>query len=226
MKLLLKLRGIKKHFQLDGITVKAIRGIDLDIKEGELVAIIGPSGSGKSTLMNIIGLLDRPTEGSFYFDGQKTADLNDSQLSEFRNKKIGFVFQTFNLLPRMSALENVKLPLVYTDMKEKERKKMALAKLQEVGLAERINHHPNQLSGGQQQRVAIARALVNRPRLILADEPTGNLDSKSGLEILKMLKDLHRQGHTIVMVTHDVKIAKQCQRTIKIQDGLIASKQK
>jgi len=223
MKALLSLTGVKKEFPMDGIYVKALRGVDLEIKERELVAIIGPSGSGKSTLMNVIGLLDRPTHGQYLFESQKTSLFSDNKLANIRNKKIGFIFQTFNLLPRLTAINNVKLPLMYTDTNEKQRKQRALEKLNQVGLGDRVNHRPNQLSGGQQQRVAIARALINNPKLILADEPTGNLDSKSGKEIITMLKDLNKKGHTIIMVTHNIDIAKVCQRIIKIIDGQIIS---
>jgi putative ABC transport system ATP-binding protein len=223
MKSLLKLFKIEKTFQLDGVVVRALRGIDIKITGGEFVAIVGPSGSGKSTLMHIIGCLSKPSAGKYWFENHNISDLSDNQLAEIRNRHIGFVFQTFNLLPRVSALENVKLPLIYTKFREKKIKKLALEKLTQVGLEKRIDHHPNQLSGGEQQRVAIARALVNNPKLILADEPTGNLDSKSGAEILKMLVGLNKQGQTIIMVTHDLNIAKKAARTIKIVDGQVKS---
>lgn len=223
MKTLLELTQITKVFQMNGISVQALRGIDLEIKSGELVSIIGPSGSGKSTLMHIIGCLSRPTKGKYYFGGKKTSQLSDNQLAVIRNQKIGFVFQTFNLLPRVNALANVELPLIYSAIKEKQRKNMALETLRQVNLEDRINHRPNQLSGGQQQRVAIARALVNKPQLILADEPTGNLDTKSGREIMEIFKDLNQKGQTIIIVTHDTEIAKFTKRMIKLRDGKIFS---
>lgn len=223
MKTLLELTQITKVFQMNGISVQALRGIDLEIKSGELVSIIGPSGSGKSTLMHIIGCLSRPTKGKYYFGGKKTSQLSDNQLAVIRNQKIGFVFQTFNLLPRVNALANVELPLIYSAIKEKQRKNMALETLRQVNLEDRINHRPNQLSGGQQQRVAIARALVNKPQLILADEPTGNLDTKSGREIMEIFKDLNQKGQTIIIVTHDTEIAKFTKRMIKLKDGKIFS---
>jgi putative ABC transport system ATP-binding protein len=221
MSSLLKLVQVSKKYQMDGVSVEALKNVNLAINKGELTSIVGPSGSGKSTLMHIIGCLDRPTSGEYYFDEKKLSQLNDQQLAQIRNKKIGFVFQTFNLLPRVSALHNVELPLFYSNLGSRERHRLALEKLEAVGLAERIEHHPNQLSGGQQQRVAIARALVNRPDLILADEPTGNLDTKSGKEILDLLFDLNKKGNTIVIVTHDLEIAKKCKRIIKIRDGEI-----
>lgn len=223
MKTLLELTQITKVFQMNGISVQALRGIDLEIKSGELVSIIGPSGSGKSTLMHIIGCLSRPTKGKYYFGGKKTSQLSDNQLAVIRNQKIGFVFQTFNLLPRVDALANVELPLIYSEIKEKQRKNMALETLRQVDLEDRIKHRPNQLSGGQQQRVAIARALVNKPQLILADEPTGNLDTKSGREIMEIFKDLNQKGQTIIIVTHDTEIAKFTKRMIKLKDGKIFS---
>ncbi len=222
MKPLISLNNIKKEFPMDGVVVKALRGADLEIKTGEFVAIVGPSGSGKSTLMNIIGLLDRPTKGEYFFAGEEASSFSDNKLALIRNSKIGFIFQTFNLLPRISALENVKMPLMYkAKTKEKERKNMAMEKLKQVGLEERVEHRPNQLSGGQQQRVAIARALINNPEVILADEPTGNLDSKSGKEIMEIIKNLHREKRTIIMVTHDLKLAGQAQRIIQVKDGKI-----
>ncbi len=224
MKPLLKLSHVSKKYQMDGVSVHALKEINLEINPGQLAAIIGPSGSGKSTLMHILGCLDRPTEGEYYFEQKKVSQLSDVQLAQIRNKKIGFVFQTFNLLPRVSALHNVELPLFYSDVGSKERRRLALEQLTNVGLAERVNHHPNQLSGGQQQRVAIARALINRPNLILADEPTGNLDTKSGEEILGLLLDLNKKGQTVIIVTHDSDIAKRCKRIIKIQDGEIIAK--
>jgi putative ABC transport system ATP-binding protein len=218
---LLKLVNVSKEYKMDGLSVHALKKINLEINPGELTAIIGPSGSGKSTLMHILGCLDRPTSGDYYFSNQKVSLLDGNQLAKIRNQQIGFIFQTFNLLPRVSALHNVELPLFYSDVSKKERQERALEKLADVDLEERIEHHPNQLSGGQQQRVAIARALINNPQMILADEPTGNLDTKSGKEILELLWDLNKKKHTIVVVTHDLEIAKKCRRIIKIRDGEI-----
>jgi putative ABC transport system ATP-binding protein len=218
---LLQLVNVCKKYQLDGVCVEALKKVSLEIKKGELSAIQGPSGSGKSTMMHILGCLDRPTAGDYYFNQQKVSQLNDNQLAQIRNQKIGFVFQNFNLLPRISALHNVEIPLLYSNTSTKERKQRALAELEKVGLGERVDHHSNQLSGGQQQRVAIARALINHPELILADEPTGNLDTKAGEEILKMLLDLNKKGHTIIIVTHDDYVAKKCHRVIQIKDGQV-----
>lgn len=218
---LLRLVNVCKKYQLDGICVEALKKVNLEIKKGELTAIQGPSGSGKSTLMHILGCLDRPSAGAYYFNQKNVARLNDNQLARIRNQKIGFVFQNFNLLPRISALHNVEIPLLYSDISSRERRQRALAQLKTVGLENRVNHHSNQLSGGQQQRVAIARALVNNPDLILADEPTGNLDTKAGEEILKMLLKLDQEGHTVIIVTHDNYVAKKCPRIIRIKDGAI-----
>lgn len=223
MSSLLKLAKVSKKYQMDGISIDALKDVSLEIESGQLVAIIGPSGSGKSTLMHIIGCLDRPTTGELYFNNKRVSLLSDDQLAKIRNQKIGFVFQTFNLLPRISALHNVELPLFYSNISMKERRNLALKKLADVDLSDRMEHHPNQLSGGQQQRVAIARALVNNPDIVLADEPTGNLDSKSGKEILGLLFDLNKKGHTVIVVTHDPDIAKKCKRIIKIHDGEIIS---
>ncbi|MDD5147810.1 MAG: ABC transporter ATP-binding protein [Candidatus Daviesbacteria bacterium] len=218
---LVKLSKINKIYNSGEIKFQALKNINLDIKKGEFAAIVGASGSGKSTLMNIIGLLDKPTTGLYELDGQNTSRLKEDNSARIRNKKIGFVFQSFNLLPRTSALDNVAMPLIYAGVSESERKDMAKKALEQVGLDDKLNSRPSQLSGGQQQRVAIARALVNNPEIILADEPTGNLDSKSGQEIMKIFQELHNQGKTIVMITHEADIAKNAERVVKIMDGEI-----
>jgi putative ABC transport system ATP-binding protein len=218
---MIEITDIAKVYRMGDNEIRALDGVSLTVQEGEWVAISGPSGSGKSTLMNIIGCLDQPTAGSYKLDGLEVARMNDKQLAAVRNRKIGFVFQTFNLLSRTSALANVELPLVYAGLPR--RRERAVAALERVGLGQRIHHRPNELSGGQQQRVAIARALINEPSIILADEPTGNLDSKSGAEIMDIFRGLHDQGMTIVMVTHDPDVAAQCQRIVHIKDGVIAS---
>ncbi len=217
------LQDIVKIYQMGTVQVHALRGVSLQVHRGEMMAIMGPSGSGKSTLMNIIGCLDTPTSGRYFLEGQDVSRLNDNQLAEIRNKRIGFVFQNFNLLPRLTALEQVELPLVYAGvLSRKERRRRAQEALEMVGLGDRLHHRPNELSGGQQQRVAIARALVNRPSIILADEPTGNLDSRSGAEVMYIFQQLNReQGITVVLVTHEPDIARHTRRIVHLKDGLI-----
>ncbi len=223
MNTLIDIKDVSKRYKLGVVEVTALNSIDLTIETNEYVSIMGPSGSGKSTIMNILGCLDTPTGGSYYFCGENVASLNDNQLSEIRNNKIGFVFQTFNLLPRATALHNVELPLIYSAISSSERRDCAIEALKLVGLEDRMKHRPNELSGGQRQRVAIARALVNKPSLILADEPTGNLDSKTGLEIMDIIKELNENGNTIIVVTHEEKIAENADRILFIRDGLIES---
>lgn len=220
---LVEVRDMYKIYNPGENEVRAIDGISLTIEKGEFVAIIGQSGSGKSTLMNMLGLLDVPTSGTYLLDGIDTANMEDDELSEIRNKEIGFIFQGFNLIPSLTAVENVELPLVYRGMKKEERNKLALEALDRVGLSHRLDHLPKQMSGGQQQRVAIARAVAARPPVILADEPTGNLDSHSGVEVMKILHELHEEGRTVILITHDNEIAKEAQRVIRIQDGQIVS---
>ena len=220
---LIEIRDIYKIYNPGENEVRALDGIDLTVEHGEFLAIVGQSGSGKSTLMNMLGLLDIPTSGTYTLDGVDTANMTDDELSEIRNKEIGFIFQGFNLIPSLTAVENVELPLVYRGMKKEERNKLALEALERVGLSHRLDHLPKQMSGGQQQRVAIARAVAARPPIILADEPTGNLDSHSGVEVMKILHELHEEGRTIILITHDNDIANEATRVIRIQDGQIIS---
>lgn len=218
---LISLKNIHKIYNVGGEEVRALDGIDLNIQENEYLAIMGPSGSGKSTLMNMIGCLDTPTSGLYEFEGEMVQVMDDAQLASIRNRKIGFVFQTFNLLPKATAQHNVEIPLVYANIRKDQRTEMASKALDSVGLSDRSHHKPNELSGGQRQRVAIARALVNNPSIILADEPTGNLDSKSGHEIMNILDDLHDRGNTIILVTHEDEIAQHAHRVIRLFDGKI-----
>jgi len=220
-KTVVELREVKKNYSMGKVIVPALRGINLSIKEKEFVAVMGPSGSGKSTLMHLIGCLDIPTTGVITLDGQNISELSESKLAVIRGKKIGFVFQKFNLISSLTALENVVLPLVFQEVNRKERTRKAVELLEKVGLSERLEHKPNELSGGEQQRVAIARALAVDPQMLLADEPTGNLDSRSGREIIEIIKKLHEEGKTIVVVTHDESIARNAERIIKLKDGLI-----
>jgi len=218
---MLEIKKIKKIYQMGKVKVEALRGVSFYIDKGEFVAIMGPSGSGKSTLMHIIGCLDQPTEGDFIIGGKDVSKLNDDRLAEIRNKRIGFVFQQFNLLSRTSVLHNVEIPLIYAGLKSKQRRKLAMQALESVGLGDRVKHKPNEISGGEKQRAAIARALVNDPLIILADEPTGNLDTKTGEEIMKIFYKLHQQGHTLIMVTHEAEVARHARRIIHLRDGLI-----
>lgn len=218
---LIEIHNLYKTYQINQIQIQALKNINLSIKKNEFVAIIGPSGSGKTTLMNMLGCLDTPTSGTYILDNVEVSSLTDDELAEIRNQKIGFVFQNFNLIQKLTAIENVELPLIYMGVKSSERLKRAKSALEKVGLGDRLHHKPNELSGGQQQRVAIARALINNPPIIFADEPTGNLDSKSGAEIMSLLKELHKNGNTIVLITHDNKIANQADRIIRISDGTI-----
>ncbi|MFQ6678271.1 MAG: ABC transporter ATP-binding protein [Fidelibacterota bacterium] len=218
---LIKLRDVKRHYDVGGEIVRALDGVDLTINYNEYISIMGPSGSGKSTMMNMIGCLDSPTEGTYEFEGEKVHEMDDNQLASIRNRKIGFVFQTFNLLPKLTALRNVELPLIYANVPREHRLEKAETALEKVGLSDRMHHKPNELSGGQRQRVAIARALVTDPSIILADEPTGNLDSKSGVEIMNVLDDLYTEGNTVILVTHEAYIAEHAHRTLHILDGKI-----
>ena len=218
---MIELSHINKTFHMGKVDITALADVSLNVRQGELIAIMGPSGSGKSTLMDVIGCLDRPTSGVYHFESREIGTMSDDELASVRNIKIGFVFQTFNLLPGFSALKNVEVPLIYCGVPSRERRERAMPLLAKVGLAERMDHKPAELSGGQQQRVAIARALVNNPSLLLADEPTGNLDSRSGEEILNILTGLNKQGVTIIIVTHDQSVAALCRRTIYLKDGLV-----
>lgn len=219
----IEIENITKRYVMGQETVHALRGVSLRIHRNEYIAIMGPSGSGKSTLMNMVGCLDTPTSGRYDFNGRNVAEMNDDELAEIRNREIGFVFQTFNLLPRSTSLRNVELPLIYAGIDPETREEMATRALHEVGLGDRMNHKPNELSGGQRQRVAIARALVNNPSIILADEPTGNLDSKTGGEIMGLMEALYRRGHTIILVTHEADVARHARRTVHLRDGLVES---
>jgi len=220
---IIKIRNIIRDFELGQEIVHVLKDIDLDIEKGEYVAIMGPSGSGKSTLMNILGCLDTPTAGTYILNGEDVSQMSDDELAEIRNKEIGFVFQTFNLLPRTTALDNVALPMVYAGASKKDRAERAKQVLVDVGLEDRMDHRPNQLSGGQRQRVAVGRALVNKPSIILADEPTGNLDTKTGVEIMNLFEDIHKAGNTIIVVTHEEEIASHADRIIRLRDGMIES---
>jgi putative ABC transport system ATP-binding protein len=223
MSLVIKIRNITRDFPLGNEVVKVLKGIDLDIERGEYVALMGPSGSGKSTLMNLLGCLDTPTSGSYELNGSNVSNMTDDELAEIRNKEIGFVFQTFNLLPRTTALENVALPMIYAGASKSERTERAKQVLTDVGLADRMDHKPNQLSGGQRQRVAVGRALVNHPSIILADEPTGNLDSKTSDEIMNLFNEIHKAGNTVILVTHEEEIAENAHRIIRLRDGVVES---
>ena len=224
--MLIEIKNLKKIYSLGDIEVPALNGVDLAIDNNEYMAIMGPSGSGKSTMMNIIGCLDVPTEGEYHLNDKDVSQLSDDELAVIRNKEIGFVFQTFNLLPRADALHNVELPMIYSGLNRAQRRQMAMEALERVGIGERVHHKPNELSGGQRQRVAIARALVNNPSIILADEPTGNLDSKTGEEIMEVFEQLHSAGNTIILITHEEYIANHSNRTVRLLDGLIQSDQR
>lgn len=220
---MIEAKELKKEYRNDSVVTTALAGVSFEIAEGEFVAIMGPSGSGKSTLMHIMGFLDRASSGNYKFEGQEMEDLTDDELAYIRNEKMGFVFQFFNLLPRTTVFDNVKLPLIYTKIPKSEKDKRVKEAIEAVGLSQRMNHMPNQLSGGEQQRVAIARAIVNHPSVIFADEPTGNLDSKSGQQIMEILQDLNEEGHTIILVTHEQYTSEMAKRVIKLKDGKIIS---
>jgi putative ABC transport system ATP-binding protein len=226
MSSIIEISNLKRDFALGNQIVKVLKGIDLNVNKNEYVALMGPSGSGKSTLMNLIGCLDTPTSGKYVLNNKDVSELTDDELAEIRNQEIGFVFQTFNLLPRSTALDNVSLPLVYAGLDKSSRDGRATEVLTQVGLSDRMDHRPNQLSGGQRQRVAVARALVNNPSIILADEPTGNLDSKTSVEIMKLFEEIHRNGNTIIVVTHEEEIAEHAERIIRLTDGMITSDEK
>jgi len=218
---LIQLQGITKYYEMGSQVVKALDGIDIEVYKNDYLAFIGSSGSGKSTMLNILGCLDKPTDGQYHLNGTNVENLDQNELSEIRNKEIGFIFQSFNLLPRANALGNVMQPLIYRNISLKERKEMAMEALERVGLGERVDHLPNQLSGGQRQRVAIARALVTHPSILLADEPTGNLDSRTTVEIMQLFDELHAEGHTLIVVTHEDEIAQHCHRIVEMKDGKI-----
>jgi putative ABC transport system ATP-binding protein len=222
---MIELKDIRKNYRMGELDICALDRVSLSVRKGELIAIMGPSGSGKSTLMNVLGCLDRPTNGTYTFESREISTMTDDELAHVRNAKIGFVFQSFNLLPRFTALKNVEMPLIYSGVPAKQRTERAIPVMEQVGLRDRMGHKPTELSGGQQQRVAIARALVNNPPLLLADEPTGNLDSRSGAEILNILVDLNRQGVTIMIVTHDHDVASRCKRIINLKDGRVVGDQ-
>lgn len=223
MSRVIEINNIVKNYQVGTVIVRALRNISLNIESNEYVALMGPSGSGKSTLMNLLGCLDTPTKGEYILNGTDVSKLEDNQLAEIRNKEIGFIFQTFNLLPRYTALENVMLPLIYAGTPKSDRERIATEVLEQVGLLDRMTHKPNELSGGQRQRVAIARAMVNKPSIILADEPTGNLDSKTSLDIMRLLEDIHSKGNTVILVTHEEEIALHAERIVRLLDGEVSS---